>query len=92
MPDQPIDQGTGRGAALTDLGESLNALEHRLVEVEIRVAHQDAAIETLTQTLLEKDQLLRQLRSQLETLEQQIRLSASSNLASETEESPPPHY
>lgn len=75
-----------------DISESLNALEDRLVEVEIRVAHQDAAIETLTQTLLEKDQLLRQLRNQLETLEQQMRLSSGENLANESEETPPPHY
>ncbi len=77
---------------MTDISESLNALEDRVVEVEIRVAHQDAAIETLTQTLLEKDQLLRELRTQLETLEQQMRLSTEGNVADEAEETPPPHY
>lgn len=76
---------------MADISEALNALEDRLVEVEIRVAHQDAAIETLTQTLLEKDQLLRKLRNQLETLEQQMRLS-NSHIATESEETPPPHY
>jgi len=77
---------------VTDISESLNALEDRVVEVEIRVAHQDAAIETLTQALLEKDQLLRELRTQLETLEQQMRISSEGNVADASEETPPPHY
>ncbi|GAB4356207.1 MAG: hypothetical protein Kow006_23140 [Gammaproteobacteria bacterium] len=77
---------------MSDISDALNALEERLVEVEVRVAHQDAAIETLTQTLLEKDQLLRQLRTQLETLEQQMRLADLTGVADASQEPPPPHY
>lgn len=67
-------------------------MDDRLVELEERFAHQELAIDTLTRTVLAQERALAELRNQVETLQAQLRAMAVSNVAAESEETPPPHY
>lgn len=67
-------------------------MDDRLVELEERFAHQELALDILTRTVLEQGRLLAALRDEIKTLRVQLREAASANMATEAEETPPPHY
>jgi len=62
----------------------------RLVDLEIRLTQQDAALQTLSDALLRQDRLLEALVGEVERLKEQARAGALVDPASE--EPPPPHY
>lgn len=64
----------------------------RIEALEIRVAHQDAAVDELTRTLLEQERRLREQAETLRRLEKQLRAATPSPIATRDEETPPPHY
>ena len=64
-------------------------LSERLEMLEARYAHQDAALEELTRTVLEQEQLIRIQARKLTALEQAVgALRGGSTAADEI----PPHY
>ena len=66
-------------------------LSERLEALEVRYAHQEAALEELTRTLLAQEQLIRSQHERLERLEQDVRaLQGGVNTAVADEK--PPHY
>jgi len=67
-------------------------LQARLETVEIRLAHQEAALDEMTRALLEQERLIREQAETIKRLEVQLRASAASMIASRDEETPPPHY
>lgn len=67
-------------------------IENRITEVEIRLTHFENTIEVLNQTAIRHGDEIRQLRQQVEILNKKIKTSASSPIALESEETPPPHY
>lgn len=67
-------------------------LQARLETVEIRLAHQEAALDEMTRVLLEQERLIREQAETIKRLELQLRATASSMIASRDEETPPPHY
>ena len=69
-----------------------NNFQSRLEMLEARLAHQEAAIEELTRTLLAQEKLVRAQAEMIERLQQQLRALAASPLASPEDETPPPHY
>ncbi len=68
------------------------AVDDRLVDLEIRLAHQDAAIEQLTRQLLDSEREVRMLLVRIEHLEHQLRSLGTTEIAAPQEETPPPHY
>jgi SlyX protein len=66
--------------------------EERITELEIRIAHLEAGLDELTRTSLAIEKLQEAQRVQIETLQQQLRQLSPSNVASASEEAPPPHY
>ena len=64
----------------------------RIEALEIRLAHQDAAVDELTRTLLEQERQLREQAESLQRLERQLRAATPSFIATRDEETPPPHY
>lgn len=64
----------------------------RIEALEIRLAHQDAAVDELTRAVLDKERQLRDLAESLQRLERQLRVALPSPVASRDEETPPPHY
>lgn len=64
----------------------------RIEALEIRLAHQDMAVDELTRTLLDQERRLKEQAESLRRLERQLRATAPSLIASRDEETPPPHY
>lgn len=64
----------------------------RIEALEIRLAHQDAALDELTRTLLDQERVLREQAESLRRLELQVRAATPSPIATRDEETPPPHY
>ncbi len=64
----------------------------RVEALEIRLAHQELAVDELTRSLLQQE---RQLAEQAETIRRlaaQLRAATPSLIATREEETPPPHY
>jgi SlyX protein len=69
-----------------------NELSARLESLEIRLMHQEAAIEELTQTLLQQEQVVRSQLAAIERIESMMRALSTSHTAPPGDEPPPPHY
>ena len=67
-------------------------IKARLESLETRIMHQDAAIDELTRTLLDQEQLMNKQVEIIKHLEEQVRGLGSSNPGATTDEPPPPHY
>ena len=67
-------------------------LEQRLEALELKVAFQDDTVEQLNQEITSLNMQNSLLKRQLELLAQKMKESKGSAVASETEETPPPHY
>ena len=66
-------------------------LSERLEALEVRYAHQEAALEELTRTLLAQEQLIRSQRERLERLEQDVR-ALQGGVHTAVADEKPPHY
>jgi len=66
-------------------------LESRLIDLEVRLAHQEAALEELTRALLHQEGLARRQCESIERLEAQLR-ALQASAAPAPEDGPPPHY
>ena len=67
-------------------------LLERLEYLESRLAFQDDTIEQLNQELAEQQKLQEKMRRQLDAIINKLREAAPSQIASQAEETPPPHY
>lgn len=68
------------------------ALAARLDELETRLAFQDDLINTLSEQLARQELDIRELWEAKKQLNTQLKEVSSSNIRSEAEETPPPHY
>ncbi len=67
-------------------------LVERLDSLESRLAFQDHTIEQLNQELTQQQRQVEKLRQQLDLLVSRLREMQLSQVASQAEETPPPHY
>ena len=67
-------------------------MEEKITNLEIRLTHQEAAIEEINTVLLKQYQLIESLRAELELLQHQLKDIGSSNIVDSSQEPPPPHY
>ena len=66
--------------------------DDRLEELEIRLTHQEALIDTLDTALIAQQKLIEQLKYELAGVRQRLQAAGISDIAMPSEETPPPHY
>ena len=71
---------------------SENTLENRIAELEMRLAFQDDVINTLSEQVAKQELDIRELWDAKQVLHKQLKDMAPSNIKSEADETPPPHY
>lgn len=67
-------------------------MEPQLIELETRIAFQEETIHQLSEELIRQRRDMEALRMEIEILKDRVRGLATSNIASQAEETPPPHY
>ncbi len=67
-------------------------MEDRIVELETRVAFQEDSLQQLNDIVTRQQDQIDLLTRQLQALAGQVRSIAPSNIAPQSEETPPPHY
>jgi protein slyX homolog len=67
-------------------------LEPRIAELEMKLTFQETIIEELNQALIEQQFLIDKMQVQLRYLVNKLKDVQSSNIATQAEETPPPHY
>jgi len=67
-------------------------MESRLDQLETRTTFQEAAIDALTRNLLDQQQQIETLRSELDYMKSLLRDLAPSAVGAAADEPPPPHY
>lgn len=68
------------------------AMESRLTNLEIRLTHQEAALEQINAVVIRQQSQLDALLRDITQLKRQLHETMPGNIASPSEETPPPHY
>jgi SlyX protein len=67
-------------------------VDDRLIDLEIRLTHQENHIEELDKVIFQQQKAIDLLSEQVKYLQQKLKNSTEANILSAAEESPPPHY
>lgn len=67
-------------------------MEQRLTELESRVAFQDDAIQKLNDVVVSQQEQINMLLGDLKYLNEKVKDLTSELIATEDQETPPPHY
>lgn len=74
------------------MSDALNLLEEKIIDLEIRLTHQEDHILSLDKIIYEQDQLLSALLEKVKTMDEKLKSTDENNILSAEEETPPPHY
>ncbi|WED22077.1 SlyX family protein [Vibrio sp. JC009] len=71
---------------------STQELEQRINDLEVKAAFQEQTIEELNEALSQQQLLISKMQEQMKFVVGKLKGMDSSNMAKESEETPPPHY
>lgn len=69
-----------------------NILENRVIDLEIRLTHQEAALDEMNGVLLAQHTLMGSLQDDIKRLRRQLQDVSAGGGAESDNEPPPPHY
>ncbi|RTZ13655.1 SlyX family protein [Vibrio aquaticus] len=72
--------------------QRIEQLESRVNDLECQMAFQEQTIEELNEALSQQQLLITKMRDQMKYVVGKVKNMDSSNLADQSEETPPPHY
>ncbi|WP_305841352.1 SlyX family protein [Photobacterium leiognathi] len=70
----------------------IEQLQHRIDELEMKQAFQEQTIDDLNEALTKQQFMIDKMEVQLRFLVGKVKGMQTSNIATESEETPPPHY
>ncbi len=68
------------------------SIEQKLIDLEVKLSFQEDLIEELNNNLVRANLKIQNLERALYLLNQKVKAQQGSNIASLSEETPPPHY
>lgn len=74
------------------MNDELNELKETLIDLQIRLTHQEDHIHSLDKILYQQDQLITALTDKVKQLNSKLKSAGEANILSAEDESPPPHY
>jgi SlyX protein len=72
--------------------KSVEQLKARINDLECQLAFQEQTVEELNDALSQQQVQLTRMQEQMSFMVNKVKSLSSSNLADESEETPPPHY
>jgi len=70
----------------------MRLIEDKLIDLEIRLTHQEDHIQSLDKIIYQQDQLLSALLEKVKHMDEKLKSNDEQNILSAEEEVPPPHY
>ncbi len=67
-------------------------MEGKIIDLEIRITHQENHIEELDKIIYQQQQAIDLLQDQIKHLLNKLKNTSGANILPQSEEKPPPHY
>ena len=67
-------------------------MEEKLIDLEIRLTHQENHIEELDKIIYQQQKTMDSMTERLDDLERRLKTATENNILSPADEVPPPHY
>ncbi len=67
-------------------------MENEITDLQIRLTHQESTLEELNQVIIRQQKAIDQLTHAVSQVNERMRSMADSNIADQSQETPPPHY
>lgn len=74
------------------MSKTIDQLQEKIIDLEIRLTHQEDHIQALDKIVYEQDQLLNALLEKVKQMDEKIKSNGENNILSAQDETPPPHY
>jgi SlyX protein len=74
------------------MNKEFDELKETLIDLQIRLTHQEDHIHSLDKIIYQQDQQIAALADKIKQLENKLKSAGEANILSAEEESPPPHY
>ena len=74
------------------MNKELDELKETLIDLQIRLTHQEDHIHSLDKIIYQQDQQISALADKVKQLENKLKSAGEANILNAEEESPPPHY
>lgn len=74
------------------MNKEFGELKETLIDLQIRLTHQEDHIHSLDKIIYQQDQQIAALADKVKQLENKLKSAGEANILSAEEESPPPHY